>query len=59
MSPIPDQWRGPYAPRDPLNEPRPNHPWPTETTTQRVEQERDAFQRALASLVSGPGDQAR
>lgn len=59
MSPIPDQWRGPYAPRDPLNEPRPAHPWPTEDTAQRVEQERDAFQRALDAFGRSLEGQAR
>ena len=56
MTPIPDQWRGPFTPRDPLNEPRPNHPWPVEDTAQRVEGERDAFQRAFGRSLE---DQAR
>ena len=59
MTPVPDQWRGPYTPRDPLNDPRPNAPWPAQTTPDRVEQERDAFQRALDAFGRSLEGQAR
>jgi len=59
MTPIPESWRGPFAPRDPLREQRPRNPFPDppenidrpfEETSRRVEQERDRFQEALSRL---------
>ena len=48
---IPDAWRGPYSPIDPLREqPRPfgaGTADPAAETARRVEQERAAFQDAL------------
>jgi hypothetical protein len=47
MTPIPDSWKGPFAPRDPLREPPPTWPSPTQSTPDRVESERAAVQRSF------------
>lgn len=65
---IPDAWRGPYSPRDPLTDPTPRNPFPdppqnidapTEQTARRVERERGALQDALAQLGARPQGDAR
>jgi hypothetical protein len=48
---IPPELRGPFFPRDPLQQGPPAMPAPSQSTAARVEQERGALQAALQDLA--------